>query len=288
MSVSSLYIHYMEDCKSRLKPTTYANKDFLFQKHVLPYLGKLQANDVGPAQIRKWQNTLLETKREDNGQLYAQTYLKTVHNQVSAMFNFGVKYYGIKNNPCHQAGAMGKKNADAMKFWTVDEFNQFLLAVSNKPQSVVMFSLLFWTGIRSGELLALTPSDFDFTAGTVSITKNYARQDRQDLILEPKTPKSRRVIPISATLAQLVQEYLAVLYDLAPNDRIFSGNTKSFLQWEMRRGCEASSIKRIRVHDLRHSHASLLIELGYSPLLIAERLGHEKIETTLQTYVSAQ
>lgn len=284
MTVHSLYTLYMEDCQSRLKPTTQANKDFLFQKHVLPYLGSLPANEVSPAQIRKWQNILLNAKRDDTGQSYAPTYLKTVHNQVSAMFNFGVKYYGIKNNPCRQAGAMGKKSANAMQFWTVDEFQRFLGAIANKPQSVVMFSLLFWTGIRSGELLALTPNDFDFDNYTLSITKNYTRQHRQDLIMEPKTPKSRRTIPLPSTLAQMVEEYLSCLYEVGNQDRIFPGNTKHLLLHEMKRGCAASGVPRIRVHDLRHSHASLLIELGYSPLLIAERLGHESIETTLQTY----
>lgn len=284
MSVKSLYVLYMEDCKTRLKPTTYANKEFLFNKHVLPYLGNLKVNEIGPAHIRKWQNTLLEAKKDGTEENYSQTYLKTVHNQVSAMFNFGMRYYGIKNNPCRQAGAMGKKNAAVMQFWTVDEFNRFIEAVADKPQSVVMFSLLFWSGMRSGELLALTPSDFDFEAGTVSITKNYARQNGQDLIMEPKTPKSRRTILLPGTLLEMVRGYIERLYDVGAGDRIFSGNTKYLLLHEMKRGCTASGVKRIRVHDLRHSHASMLIELGYSPLLIAERLGHENIETTLQTY----
>ncbi len=284
MTIHSLYTLYMEDCKSRLKPTTYANKEFLFQKHVLPYLGNLSANEVGPAQIRRWQNMLLDSKHPDSGESYSQTYLKTVHNQISALFNFGVKYYGIKNNPCRQAGSMGKKNADAMQFWTVDEFNRFINAVSDKPYSVVMFSLLFWTGMRSGEMLALTPADFDFKNNTVNINKSFARHEGQDLIMDPKTPKSKRTIPITQKLADMVQNYIQTIYGLDSTDRIFQTNTKHLLLHEMKRGCAASGVKRIRVHDLRHSHASLLIELGYSPLLIAERLGHENIETTLQTY----
>ena len=104
------------------------------------------------------------------------------------------------------------------------------------------------------------------------------------MILEPKTPKSHRVIPIPSTLATLVKQYITTLYDISEENRIFAGNTKHFLIHEMKRGCAASGVKRIRIHDLRHSHASLLIELGYSPLLIAERLGHENIKTTLQTY----
>ena len=84
----------------------------------------------------------------------------------------------------------------------MDEFN--CDAVSSEPRSVVLFSLLFWTGMRSGELLALTPADFDAATGTVSITKSYARQKGQDLIMEPKTPKSRRVIAMPPTLADMV------------------------------------------------------------------------------------
>lgn len=152
---------------------------------------------------------------------------------------------------------MGKKNADAMQFWTVDEFNTFLSAVSNKPQSVVMFSLLFWAGIRSGELLALTPADFDFEHCTVSISKNYARQHGKDLILKPKTPKSHRVIPIPSTLAALVKQYITTLYDISEENRIFAGNTKHFLIHEMKRGCAASGVKRIRIHDLRHPYVKL-------------------------------
>ncbi len=295
-------------CQERLKPTTCANKDFLFQRHVLPYLGKRKADSVDAAQIRKWQNTLLSAKKDDTEQTYALTYLKTVHNQVSAMFNFGVKYYGIKSNPCRKAGAltylktvhnqvsamfnfgvkyygiksnpcrkagaMGKKNADAMQFWTVEKFHTFLSAVSNKPQSVVMFSLLFWTGIRSGELLALTPADFDFEHCTVSISKNYARQHGKDLILEPKTPKSHRVIPIPSTLAALVRQYLTTLYGISDENRIFAGNTKHLLLHEMKRGCAASGIKRIRIHDLRQQYLTTLYGISDENRIFAGNTKH--------------
>ncbi|MDW5300145.1 MAG: site-specific integrase [Sedimentibacter sp.] len=178
---------------------------------------------------------------------------------------------------------MEKKNADSMQFWTVAEFNKFIAAVEDKLISKVCFKILFWTGIRSGELLALTLSDFDYENKTLSITKNYARLNKEDLILEPKTPKSKRVVTIPTFLCDLVQEYVSKLYEYEPDERLFQ-TTKFYLQHEMNRGCKKSGVKKIRVHDLRHSHASLLIEMGFSPLLISERLGHENIETTLNTY----
>lgn len=274
MSFRALYDNYMKDCKARLRETTYENKVFLFEKHVLPYLGDTPADEITPAKIREWQNHVISMG-------YSQTYIKTINNQVSAAFNFAVKYYGLKLNPVRMAGSMGKKKADAMQFWTVDEFERFADAISDKQVSYVMFNILFWTGMRQGELLALTVDDFDFDKNTVSITKSYARLKKRDVISDPKTPKSRRVIAIPSFLSKIVQDYISGLYD--PSGRIFE-HTKYLLEHDMQRGCKASGVKKIRVHDLRHSHASLLIELGYSPLLIADRLGHENIETTLSTY----
>ena len=194
-----------------------------------------------------------------------------------------MKYYKLPSNPARVCGNMGKKNADSMQFWTVEEFNKFITAVEDKPVCKVAFELLFWTGMRSGELLALTLNDFDFEAQTVSINKNYARMKDEDLILEPKTPKSKRVITIPPFLCDIIKDYASKLYDYKPDERLFQV-TKHYLHHEMDRGCKKSKVKRIRIHDLRHSHASLLIEMGFSPLLISERLGHENIETTLQTY----
>lgn len=103
------------------------------------------------------------------------------------------------------------------------------------------------------------------------------------IVTAPKTPKSNRIIPITDTLCDDLKIYTNMLYDLKPTDRIFNF-TKFFLHHVMDRGCKKSGVKRIRLHDLSHSHASLLIELVFTPLIIAERLGHERIETTLNTY----
>lgn len=269
---------YFEDCKSRLKPTTIDNKKYVINIKILPFFSDMPLNTITVTTVRKWQNELIASKEN-----YSQTYLKAIHNQLSAIFNFACKYYQLSENPAAKCGSMGKKNADSMQFWTVDEFKSFMKIVEDKPISKVIFEVLFWTGIRSGELLALTLNDFDFVNKTVNINKSYARLDEEDLILEPKTPKSKRIITIPTFLCDLVQEYSTKLYDYQPNERLFHV-TKYYLHHEMDRGSKHSLVKRIRIHDLRHSHASLLIEMGFSPLLIAERLGHEKVETTLQTY----
>ena len=148
----------------------------------------------------------------------------------------------------------------------------------DKPQAFTAFEVLFWTGIREGELLALTPGDFDFRKGLLHITKSYQRIRGEDVITPPKTPKSNRVIAMPDGLAEEVEEYIA-LFGVGNGERVFPF-TKSFLYREMERGCKRSGVKRIRVHDLRHSHVSLLIDKGFTALAIADRLGHEAVDVT--------
>ena len=278
MTFGSLVELYMEDCAVRLKPTTYRSKEFVFNTHILPYFKNFKVNEIQPLTIRKWQTELLSSTKN-----YKPTYLRTLNSQLSAILNFAVKYYGLNKNPVHISGSIGKKNAALEQFWTIEEFKLFESAISDKPTSAVIFNLLYWTGMRSGELLALTLNDFDFEVQTVSITKSYARMDGKDLFLEPKTPKSNRKITLPQFVCDMVSEYAGKLYDYCPSERLFE-ITKHYLKHEMQRGCRLSGVKEIRVHDLRHSHASLLIHLGFSPLVISERLGHENITTTLGIY----
>ena len=164
-----------------------------------------------------------------------------------------------------------------------EEYQKFSDCLMDKRTSWLSFQILFWTGMRIGELLALTFADVDLTARTITINKSYQRLKGRDIITPPKTPKSNRVISIPPFLAEDIQDYIKSLYDFRMDDRLLPV-TKNFLENEMRRGVKLSGVKKIRIHDTRHSHASLLIELGFTPKEIAERLGHENVETTLNTY----
>lgn len=269
---------YMDDCKARLKPTTYKGKQDVLEKHIIPYFKNFKVNEIQAMTVRRWQTELINSPKK-----YKPTYLRTLNSQLSAIFNFAVKYYGLPYNPVQRSGPMGKKKSDLMQFWKPDEFQLFIEAVSDKPMSQVIFNLLYWTGMRSGELLALTLNDFDFEERTVSINKNFARVDGEDLFLEPKTPKSKRKITLPQFVCDMVKDYADKLYGYDPSDRLFE-ITKHYLKSEMERGCKKTGVRLIRVHDIRHSHASLLIEMGFTPLLISERLGHESAVITLGIY----
>ena len=278
MTFESFIDTYTADMKNRLKENTWHTKEHIIRTKLLPYFGKLKMSSITPQQIVRWQNELINYRDKD-GAPYSPVYLKSIQNQISAIFNHAVRYYNLKENPCKKAGSMGKKKNREMAFWTKEEYLQFIDAMMDKPLSFYAFEMLYWCGIREGELLALTPADFDPDKRTVTINKTFQHTGGKDIITPPKTEKSNRTITMPRFLADEMQEYLKMQYDIGLDDRMFPV-TKSYLYREMQRGCQETGVKRIRIHDLRHSHISLLIDQGFSAVAIADRVGHESIDIT--------
>lgn len=278
MTFASFVAIYSEDMKTRLKENTWHTKEHILRTKILPYFGDRKISEIQPKDVIAWQNAMLKTK-DKTEKPYSPVYLKTLHNQLSAVFNHAVKFYGLSVNPAAKVGNMGKAKGKEMQIWTQEEYKKFSYVMMDKPISFYAFEVLYWCGIREGELLALTPADFDFERGTVSITKSYQRIDGRDVITDPKTPKSNRVIKMPDFLVDEIRDYIRQLYGIKPKDRLFE-ISKKYLHREMDRGAAAAGVKRIRIHDLRHSHISLLIEMGFSPVAIADRVGHESIEIT--------
>lgn len=269
---------YEVDKKPRLKLNTWLSKKHMIDTKLIPFFGKDRLDSITPTKIIAWQNWLKSEYRTTSGKKLSETYIRTINNQLSAILNHACRYYGLNENPLQKTGKIGKAQPPEMKFWTKNEYLRFSEAIMDKPVSWLAFEVLYWTGVREGELLALTPIDFDVAKLTLRINKSYQRLNKEDVVTSPKTPKSNRTIAIPSFLADEVQDYLH-LYSMAASERVFAV-TKSFLYHEMERGCEASGVKRIRVHDLRHSHVSLLIDLGFSALAIADRMGHEAVDIT--------
>ena len=278
MTFASFVEQYTADMKTRIKENTWATKEHIIRTKLLPYFGKLKMCNITAQQIITWQNEMMN-HTDENGEKYSPVYLRSVNSQLSAIFNHAARYYNMRDNPCKKAGCMGKKKNREMLFWTKEEYMKFAEAIMDKPLSFYAFEMLYWCGIREGELLALTSADFDFEKGTVSITKSYQRLNGQDVITSPKTEKSNRVIKMPQFLVEEMQDYLNQLYGIESDDRMFNV-TKSYLYREMNRGAEAAGVKRIRIHDIRHSAVSLLIDMGFSATAIADRVGHESIDIT--------
>ena len=268
---------YLEDMKSRVRRSSMQTKRSVIEKKILPYFRNLKIAEITPLDIRKWQDKMI-------GGGYSPTYLRTIQEQISAVFNYAVKFYGLSRNPCTSAGSMGKSNAGEMEIWTIDEFNTFLRTVDGKPEYHVAFMILFWTGMRLGEMLALTYGDIDFTSKTVRINKSLQRIQGEDVITEPKTPKSNRVIQIPDLLISEIRSFLDGMPPMKPEDRLIAGVSKNSIERELKRGIYSKGLPDIHPHCLRHSHTALIAALGASPVEAAERLGHENVSTTLNVY----
>ena len=251
MTFESFVALYEKDIKPKLKLNTWLTKESIIKKKILPYFANRKLSEITAKDIIRWQNEIREL-RDCHGKPLSKTYLKTVHNQLSAIFNHAARFYGLNINPARQAGNMGAEERKEMLFWTREEYTRFSEAMMDKPLSFYAFEVLYWCGVREGELLALTPADFDFEKRTVTINKSYQRLNKQDVITTPKTPKSNRVIQMPQFLCDELQDYLKQLYGVEPDSRMFP-ISKSYLHREMDRGCKQTGVKRIRIHDLRHS-----------------------------------
>lgn len=278
MSMDSFIDIYLKDLEPQIKKSTYANKINIIDKHIRPYFKNLTVSEITSTHILQWQNELLRL-RDDDGKGYTQTYLRTINNQLTAIFNHAVKYYDLPKNPCYAYKKMGKTKAQEMLFWTKEEYMKFSEAIKDKPMSYYAFQILYWTGIRCGELLALTRGDFDMDKQTLRINKTYQIVNGEEMVTSPKTEKSNRTIELPKFLCDEIEDYFESIYKLDDATRIFPVS-KYYLHHEMKRGAAKAGVKRIRIHDLRHSSCALLINLGYSPVQIAERLGHESATIT--------
>lgn len=277
MTFKSFCELYKKDIMVQLKGSTWETKENIIRTKILPYFGEKVISQITARDVISWQNVMRQTKTR-TGTVLSPTYLRTIHSQLSAIFNHAMKFYDLAVNPANKAGTMGEEQGKEMLFWTKEEYLLFADVMLDKPMSYYAFELLYWTGIREGELLALTPEDFDFDKRMLRINKSYQRLNGQDVITTPKTKYSIRNIKMPQFLCDEIQDFISQFYCIESTDRMFQIN-KYYLAREIERGSKESGVQRIRVHDLRHSHVSLLINMGFTALAIGKRVGHsaEKI-----------
>ena len=271
MTFQSLYDLYIEDISHRVKESTIISKKTVFINRVLPYFKNKPINAITPTDIRTWQN-------EQIAQGFSDAYLRRIQNTVVTIFNYAIKYYNLPKNPCTLAGSMGK-NTKSVQFWTREEYSHVLEQVDDIRVRIAL-QLLFYGGMRLGELQALTLSDIDFSENKIHINKTL--QQNTHIIGTPKTENGVRAVIMPEVIMTELKDYIAKLYDIQPDERIFP-YSRSLITRGKNKAADKANIPRIRVHDLRHSHVSLLIELGFTPHLIAERIG-DTVQMVNNTY----
>lgn len=274
ITFADFYRIYLHDMELRLKPASLSSKQHIFSEKILPFFGTLCMRDITTQHIRKWQSVILR-------QNYSATYQQLIDFQLSAMMNYAERYYDFPN-PCPKAGHIGGAATKKLSVWTLEEYEQFISHFSADTEAFTAFEILYWTGMRQGELLALTPKDIDRTRRVIHITKSYTQIDGKDIITTPKTQKSIRDVGIPQFLLDEIRVYIR-RKQIRPDSRLFE-RTRHYLFFKLRVGCKATGVRQIRTHDIRHSHVSLLINAGFSALDIAERVGHKSVSTTLDVY----
>ncbi|MDO4189368.1 MAG: site-specific integrase [Lachnospiraceae bacterium] len=267
---------YFEDKKYELKERSISTKKHMINKHILPYFGKKKLSEVTSPDIIAWQNMMREKDYED-------TYLRTIRNQLTALYTHAVKFYHLPTNPSTMVAKMGKTDAKGIEFWTLDEYNEFLSHIDPATRHFTIFEILFWTGMRVGELLALTKEDIDLNKNQIRVNKTYHREHKTDIITTPKSDSSYRVIDIPVFLSEELSSYMDKIYDLREDQRLFPVVAEA-IQHKLQREIKKWGLKYIHVHCLRHSCAAYLISQDVPPIVIKERLGHKDIRITLNTY----
>lgn len=271
VTVGHLFDLYFEHKKDKLKLRSSSSMKSAYDKHIKPTFGKMLVEQITHQDIMAWQRSLMT-----NG--YKNRYIEKIQAIFKTGLLFGVKYSYIQRNPFTIDLI---KNRDEVKkemmFWTTNDFKDFIDCV-DEPIYEAFFKMLFWCGLRQGEALALLKSDIDFIKGTVNINKSYDVYNK--IVNTPKTYNSYRVISLPndvlRALDRLMLEYQQI--DGYNENIILFGFNKHLHPTTIKRkqvsACMLSKVKVIRIHDMRHSHVSTLINNGFSPFEIAKRLGH--------------
>ena len=243
-------------------------------------VSKAIGNDNSRKVSVKTENLIVALWRT-NGKPFKDTYLASMHRELSNVMTFCMKYYGLTMNPCRLVGPMGKYEAEEMKIWTKDQFEIYLAHEDKRPYHVA-FNVLFYSGLREGELLALTPRDLLDKTYALDVRKNFANVEGKDIFLTPKTESGRRIVTLPKSVYEELKQYVKDI-DCAPDQRIFYFKRAGL--WNEFRNCTSrAQLPPIRIHDIRHSHVSMLIDMGFNVKQIADRVGHKNAATTMKTY----
>ena len=269
----------------KVRPTSLSRLVVQY-KHISPYLGKVKISKLTLQQFIQWKNELNKTNLSTNYKNKIFSLIKELVNHSSKMYNVNTiipDKVGKFVNPTER-----KKEMD---FYTYDEFQQFISAVDDLTYKC-FFSLIYYCGLRLGEAQSLNWNDIDFKKNMISITKSLTTKIKGEkfIIMPPKTKGSIRTLPMPNKVA----EPLKNLYNECRNIEGFKDNCFVFgifyplpdttIKKRRDNYCKKANIRKIRIHDFRHSCASLLINNGANITLVAKYLGHSNISMTLNTY----
>lgn len=276
LKFSDLFEEYKNFAKSQNKASSYYDFCSKCNKHIYPYFKDFLVKEISPKVILAWQNKL---------QKYAFKYKSNLRGYLNSILNYAQKYYKIENQLKNVDNFKKTINTKEMQIWTPEEFNKFIAEVEN-PIYHAFFMALYYTGARKGELLATNWNDWDLKTGILNINKSLTKKvfEASWLITSPKNQSSVRKVSLPKILINELTNFKQGNED---NAFVFYGDkplADSNVERVQKQACEKANVKKIRIHDFRHSHASLLISQNISIVAVSKRLGHANTQQTLNTY----
>lgn len=269
---------YLGWYKKRRKASSYLKISSIINTHLLPRFGNKSLNAIRPRDVTKYQDELIDK--------YAVSHIKKIHTTLSAVFNYAITQEYTKENPAKKVGNVELPEEKHMNYWTLEEFREFIQQV-DEPLYYALFMTLYYSGMRKGELLALTWRDIDFDTKTIAVNKTTYNGN----VTTPKTKASTRKIAMPEHVINLLaklkankeKEIVQQLSYVVFGD-FFDPISTTTLDRKFEKYVKLAGVKKIRLHDFRHSHASYLINRNIIISVIAKRLGHGDVATTLNTY----
>lgn len=283
LTFKQAYERYLVDCEPRFKKMTLRTKRERFKDYVELY--DMAVADITPAIIRQWQNKNLLCLNETGDQMkYSKNTVVSINEQLSAFFQWCCKFCGLSENPVSKAGALVinkfiEKPKRDQNIWKVEDFERFIETIKRDDYHL-LFGLLFWLGLRRGEVLGLHFADIDLDRGFLHVHRNIT----PDGVDTPKTASSERKVSIPKNMIEELKKYMSRFYDPAPDQPLFTIGPGRLTNVFTRKQEEVGMTPCITLHCLRHSHASMLINMGFTPDVIADRLGHKNAEMVLKIY----
>ena len=272
ISFEKIVYKYLEFKKMRVKESTFFNLKSIFKN--ITFFNNFILSEITPKIITDFQNELIMT--------YKPSTVKIINTNLRMLFTWCVRYRNLANNPFDMVERLKLGTSKEINIITANEFNQIIEQVKNDDMKL-MFKLLFWTGLRIGEARALKIDDIDFNNKTISVNKNYVKIHGKENLTSPKTKSSKRILKIDDKLVQDIKDYLDKALYIIDDNFIFRYQKTSYTIKFKNIALKVLG-KNLRIHDLRHSHASFLINNGVDILLISKRLGHSNIAMTLNVY----
>lgn len=277
MTMDELVEEYCRYKRMHVRITTFETKEHIIRTKILPcFTGRL-VKKIEPIDIINWQVNLVQP--QENMKTYSETYLRTINNQLVAIFNYAVTVRRLPISPCKGLEKMGAKKGQERDIWEPQEFDQFIQTQEGNPLRYYAYRTLFWTGMREAELLGVCKKHLDLKNGIVHVKDGYHKVKGQ-IDKGLKNSESYRTVKIPNFLAEELQEFIDSLGPTSPNTRIFD-TSKSTLLKHLHNGAKEAGVKDICVHCLRHSYISMCVQQGIPYTTISAQVGHSEFLQSL-------